>query len=98
MSSIQNSNVVQNLSIGSVCGNGYYKCGKVCVPYPCPGNISEPYINLQVVLNALEIHALQYLLEGDETTKEKRLNDILDALDPALQLVGAYAKEPSTST
>ena len=96
MNQVQDSNVADALSTGS-CGNGFYNCGGVCVPYPCPRIESEPYIHLQVVLDALETHAKRYL-EGDEATKEARKTAILQALQPALELVGAYAKEPSTST
>lgn len=95
---VYDSSAVENISIGGSCGDGLYNCGGVCISTPCPENELETYIHLRTVLDALETHALRYLLEGDEATRKERAVEILRALQPALELVGAYAKAPSTST
>ena len=82
---------------GGGCEDGFYDCGGVCVPYPCPvdSDIFETYIHLRAVLDSLETFALRYFLEGDEATRKNRAAEILGALQPALEIVGAYAKTES---
>lgn len=77
-------------SIGGECGDGYYDCGTVCLPYPCPRRPFKDYAELRTVLDALEIHALRYFLEGENVaTRKDRAAEIIKALQPVLELVNA---------
>ena len=84
-------------SRGGDCGDGYYNCGGICVPYPCPGDqpdILKDYIQLRTVLDALEINALRYFLEGKTALmREDRAEKIIKGLKPVLRKIGAISKK-----
>ncbi len=86
-----------SISRGGDCPDGFYSCAGFCLPSPCPDNpdVFPTYIHLRVVLDSLETFALRYFLEGDEATRKNRVAEILGALQPALEIVGAYAKTES---
>jgi len=81
-------------SIGGECGDGYYDCGLSCLPYPCPRRPFKGYVELRTVLDALEIHALRYFLEGKNVAKRKdRAAEIIKLLKPILEKVQANSKK-----
>jgi len=81
-------------SRGGDCGDGYFICGGFCIPYPCPRRPFKDYVELRTVLDALEIHALRYFLEGKNVAKRKdRAAEIIKALKPVLEKVHANSKK-----
>jgi len=81
-------------SIGGGCQEPYYECGLACLSYPCPRRPYKPYVELRTVLDALEIHALRYFLEGKNVAKRKdRAAEIIKSLKPILEKVQANSKK-----
>ena len=86
---------------GGGCEDGLYNCGGVCVPWPCPvdSDIFETYIHLRAVLDSLETFALRYFLKGKNVaTRKNRAENIIEALQPVLEIVKAKAKLRKSST